>query len=336
MLYAVHCSDENHGAAVGFLNGTIHRTTDGGQNWTPQRSQATGLLGVYFVDANNGTVVGNDGVILRTTDGGQNWTPQTSGTINQLRAVWFADTNTGTVVGDLGTILKTPDGGQTWDSQVSGVSEILLCVSFADAVNGTAVGQLGTILGTTDGGETWTREQSGTNQDLYNVSFTEKNIGTAVGAFGTILRTAAQGPTPTPTPTATPTATVSPTPTGTPTATPTPTGTPGECVYGQGYWKNHPDQWPVTELQLGNVTYTQDELLSFLRQPVNGNGLVSLAHHLIAAKLNVANGADSSCIQQTIADADALIGDLVVPPVGDGYLAPRDVNALKDTLEDYN
>jgi len=31
-----------------------------------------------------------------------------------------------------------------------------------------------------------------------------------------------------------------------------------------------------------------------------------------------------------------MIGDLVVPPVGDGHLAPRDVEALKDTLEDYN
>jgi hypothetical protein len=92
----------------------------------------------------------------------------------------------------------------------------------------------------------------------------------------------------------------------------------------------------VTELQLGNVTYTQEQLLAILHQPVRGNGLVSLAHHLIAAKLNVANGSDPSCIQQTIADADALIGDLVVPPVGTGYLAPRDVEALKDMLEDYN
>src|SRR5207249_11600296 len=43
-----------------------------------------------------------------------------------------------------------------------------------------------------------------------------------------------------------------------------------------------------------------------------------------------------SCIEQTIADADALIGDLVVPPVGTGYLAPRDVSALADTLDQYN
>ena len=147
---------------------------------------------------------------------------------------------------------------------------------------------------------------------------------------------------PTATPSATPSATGSPsatataTPSGTPTATATPSGTPGVCVRGQGYWKNHPDQWPVTELQLGNVTYDQQQLLDILHQPVRGNGLVSLAHHLIAAKLNIAAGADPSCVEETIAEADALIGDLVVPPVGDGYLAPRDVEAIKDILEDYN
>ena len=150
--------------------------------------------------------------------------------------------------------------------------------------------------------------------------------------------TASPSTTPTATPSATgsPTATPTATPSGTPTATATPTGTPGVCVRGQGYWKNHPDQWPVTELQLGNVTYDQQQLLDILHQPVRGNGLVSLAHHLIAAKLNIAAGADPSCIEETIAEADALIGDLVVPPVGDGYLAPRDVEAIKDILEDYN
>ena len=155
-------------------------------------------------------------------------------------------------------------------------------------------------------------------------------------------------PTPTPTssptatPSATPSATASPsatptaTPSSTPTATPTPSGTPAVCVRGLGYWKNHPNQWPVTELQLGNVTYTEEQLLSILREPVRGNGLVSLAHHLIAAKLNIASGANAICIIQIIANADALIGDLVIPPVGDGYLAPRDIEALKDMLEDYN
>ena len=111
---------------------------------------------------------------------------------------------------------------------------------------------------------------------------------------------------------------------------------PAPCVRGQGYWKNHPDQWPVIQLLLGNNAYDNEQLLSILQQPVRGNGLVLLAHQLIAAKLNIVNGADASCIEQTLADADALIGDLLVPPVGDGYLRPGDVSALADTLDDYN
>jgi N-acetylneuraminic acid mutarotase len=111
---------------------------------------------------------------------------------------------------------------------------------------------------------------------------------------------------------------------------------PSVCVFLQGFWKNHPEAWPVTELQLGNVTYNQQELLSILRQPVRGNGLVLLAHQLIAAKLNIANGADGSCIHQTLADAGSLIGDLVVPPVGNGYLQPKDVAGIAGVLGSYN
>ena len=141
-------------------------------------------------------------------------------------------------------------------------------------------------------------------------------------------------PSPTPTPSATPS--VTPTPSATATVTPTPTATPSGCVFSQGYWKNHPQAWPVTELQLGNTTYTQDQLLAILHEPVRGNGILILAHQEIAAKLNIANGADGSCIQQTLADADALIGDLVIPPIGDGYLRPRDVSPTAGILGDYN
>jgi len=108
------------------------------------------------------------------------------------------------------------------------------------------------------------------------------------------------------------------------------------CVNGQGYWKNHPDQWPVIQLRLGNVNYTKQQLLSILNQPTRGNGLVSLAGQEILAKLNIANGAAGSCIQQTLANTDAMIGNLVVPPVGTGFLAPAVVSALAGTLSDYN
>lgn len=151
----------------------------------------------------------------------------------------------------------------------------------------------------------------------------------------TATPTATHTPTATPTPTFTPTITPTATPTTTPSASPTPTATatPEGCVLGQGYWKNHPDQWPVTQLQLGNVTYNQQQLLSILNQPVRGNGLVSLAYQEIAAKLNIATGADGSCIQSTLTAADALIGNLVIPPVGDGSLRPT---SYQRVLEQYN
>jgi hypothetical protein len=142
--------------------------------------------------------------------------------------------------------------------------------------------------------------------------------------------------TPSVTPTVTPSVTPTVTPSATPSVTPTPSATPAGCVFSQGYWKNHPDAWPVTELQLGNTTYTQEQLLAILREPVRGNGLLILAKQEIAAKLNIANGADGSCIQQTLADADALIGDLVIPPIGDGYLRPRDVSPIAGILGNYN
>src|SRR5437762_12845273 len=172
------------------------------------------------------------------------------------------------------------------------------------------------------------------NPVLYDLQF-----GGTCGGTPTPTPSVPPSPTVTPsvTPSATPTVTPSVTPSATPTVTPsvTPTPTPGGCVFGQGYWKNHPGAWPVTELQLGNTTYTQDQLLAILREPVRGNGLLILAKQEIAAKLNIANGADASCIQQTLADADALIGNLVIPPIGDGYLRPRDASPLAGLLGDY-
>src|SRR5262249_55866514 len=72
------------------------------------------------------------------------------------------------------------------------------------------------------------------------------------------------------------------------------------CTFTQGYWKTHgpiptgnnTNVWPVNNLTLGTVNYTDLQLLSILNEQANGNGLISLAHQLIAAKLNIANGAD--------------------------------------------
>src|SRR5262245_10962516 len=79
------------------------------------------------------------------------------------------------------------------------------------------------------------------------------------------------------------------------------------CPLGQGLWKNHPDTWPVTSLTLGNQTYTQAELLTLFDTSPEGDASVILAHQLITAKLNIANGSNPAPIRSAIADADKLL-----------------------------
>jgi hypothetical protein len=119
---------------------------------------------------------------------------------------------------------------------------------------------------------------------------------------------------------------------------------PPECTLTQGYWKTHgpiptgnnSNEWPVTSLTLGTVDYTDLQLQSILDTPAAGNGLIALAHQLIAAKLNIANGADDSAVASDIAAADALIGSLVIPPLGSGYLNPGVTSGLTTALTNYN
>ena len=108
------------------------------------------------------------------------------------------------------------------------------------------------------------------------------------------------------------------------------------CTYTLGYWKNHPGAWPVSSLTLGTVTYTQAQLLAIFGEPVNGNGLISLAHQLIAAKLNIAQGASSAAVATTLTAADAQIGALVVPPIGAGSLSTSSTSAKTQVLDDFN
>ena len=120
----------------------------------------------------------------------------------------------------------------------------------------------------------------------------------------------------------------------------------GGCTYTQGYWKTHgpegcangnnENEWPVSSLVLGTVTYTDVQLCNIFKKSVGGNGLISLAHQLIAAKLNVANGSAPASISSTIAAADALIGGLVIPPVGSGSLSPSATSSLTEQLTKYN
>jgi len=125
--------------------GIILCTTDGGTNWKIQNSgTVTDLVGLTFVNAKKGWIIGRTGTIL-TTDDGENWTAQDAPARNDLHDVAFADENQGWAVGDNGTIIHTADGGKSWIVQPSGVTNWLMGVSCAKG-NVWAVGSMGVVL----------------------------------------------------------------------------------------------------------------------------------------------------------------------------------------------
>ena len=89
------------------------------------------------------------------------------------------------------------------------------------------------------------------------------------------------------------------------------TGTPG-------YWKNHPEAWPVETVTVGGVTYTKAQALALLDQ-VGKDKSLTMFSSLVPAMLNVAIGNDSSCVSSTITLAQEWMTKY--GPVGSGVHA---------------
>src|ERR1044071_3596896 len=77
------------------------------------------LRSVFFIDHQEGWIVGDEGVILHTIDGGKRWERQVSNTRASLRSVQFLTPFVGWAVGreelpygqgSVGVILFTSDG----------------------------------------------------------------------------------------------------------------------------------------------------------------------------------------------------------------------------------
>ena len=89
------------------------------------------------------------------------------------------------------------------------------------------------------------------------------------------------------------------------------TGTPG-------YWKNHPEAWPVQSITVGGTTYTMTQALTLLDTPGKDKTLTMFSS-LVPAMLNVLAGNDSSCVASTIDAANEWMQKY--GPVGTGVHA---------------
>ena len=158
---------------------------------------ATELLGVDFVDAENGWAVGDAGVIYHTSDGGQSWNLQdwqySDDMFCMLNGVNFIDQNNGWVVGHIpvgqteqAVIIHTSNGGASWQVQSTFTEyQEFSAVQFLDSNNGwvtVSYPNNQTILHSTNGGITWSIALSGGGgNNLFDIDFVDPNNGMAVG-----------------------------------------------------------------------------------------------------------------------------------------------------------
>lgn len=89
----------------------------------------------------------------------------------------------------------------------------------------------------------------------------------------------------------------------------------GPGVGTPGYWKNHPEAWPVDVVTLGGVTYTKTAAIEIMNRPVQKDKTITMFKAAVATYLNLADGNCAPCIEDWLAEADEWLGEF---PVGTG------------------
>ncbi|OPY77268.1 MAG: hypothetical protein A4E65_02866 [Syntrophorhabdus sp. PtaU1.Bin153] len=77
------------------------------------------------------------------------------------------------------------------------------------------------------------------------------------------------------------------------------------CTRTPGYWKNHPEAWPVEEIIIGGVTYSKEAAIAMMMTPLREDKRYTMFNALAAAKLNALSGTDFSCVSTVINNADS-------------------------------
>ena len=171
--------------------------------WQSPMPRGEVLNGGWFVDDQQGWLVGDYGAMMHTADGGASWMYQDPSTTVPLRSVCFPDALHGWAVGewrpgdaDLRVLVRTTNGGVTWRPQSTGITGTLNLknltleeVRFVDARHGWIVGSFfyndkthALILATSDGGAHWRQQGPKTvGLQLKSVCFTDARHGWAVG-----------------------------------------------------------------------------------------------------------------------------------------------------------
>jgi hypothetical protein len=89
-----------------------------------------------------------------------------------------------------------------------------------------------------------------------------------------------------------------------------------------GYWKNHPDAWPVDAITIGSIDYSQEDAIALMQTPVQGDKSLTLFKAVVAATLNVEAGCPAPCeLQDCLDAARTLLTRCEEGPVGSNWRA---------------
>ena len=191
-LYTVFFMDVSTGYVSGSLNGTIYKTTDGGNTWNALSADTTGTFyGMYFKDQQTGVIGGTSKQIFKTTDGGNTWTVKTSGS-GTIYAISYYPNTYYAVGGNPTVIDKSYDGGDGWIPVAPPTSDPLKGVWFTTANLGWICGDNGAIYKTSDAGGTWI-SQVQPSHNFESIRFLGAYNGYVVGSDGTLLKTSNSG-----------------------------------------------------------------------------------------------------------------------------------------------
>jgi hypothetical protein len=178
-LQTVTFSDEQFGIAGGST-GTVLRTGDGGQYWSPLSADIFHyhtILGSAATGPMHFWLITSAGSVFESTNAGGTWSEQ-SLTAYQLFDIDFHGRR-GVIVGN-SVAFYTADGGSSWNAvsvEPGGTQPELRSVAMLDSLRVVAGGPDGRLWMSEDGGENWAEIESGcaTGADVCEIALSGEN-----------------------------------------------------------------------------------------------------------------------------------------------------------------
>lgn len=173
--------------AVGH-DATIIHSADGGETWQLQfydPDRQVPFLSTYFIDADNGFVIGAYGTILTTYDGGQNWQEDVihDELDYHLNDIIMADDGNLYIAGEAGYGFLSTDQGETWDAiELPYPGSMFGVLSLSDEV--IMFGLRGHVLSSRDQGMTWDVIANDNISSLFGGDQLNSDSAILVGANG--------------------------------------------------------------------------------------------------------------------------------------------------------